>query len=104
MLPAIPRRLSSGAIMSAPAPASGRPLPLAISLRVMPPMPTISPLEAPTSLVDYEVDVAVPETARVRHSMKAQIKMPNVVVEVRTYEWDEPEAVIYDVPVYHVSR
>src|SRR5258708_37382775 len=70
----------------------------------MPPRPIISPPEAPASLVDYEVDVVVPETARVRHTVKAQIKMPDVVVEVRTYEWDEPEAVIYDVPVYHVSR
>jgi AraC family transcriptional regulator len=39
-----------------------------------------------------------------RHTLKAQIKMKDVVLEVRTYEWDEPEGLIYDLPVYHVSR
>jgi AraC family transcriptional regulator len=67
-------------------------------------MPTISPPETPVNLVDYQVDEVVPETARMRHTLKAQIKMKDVVVEVRTYEWDEPEALIYDLPVYHVSR
>ncbi len=65
---------------------------------------TIAPPEPRVSLVDYEVAEVVPETARVRHSVKAQIRLPDVVVEVRTYEWDEPEAIAYDVPVYHVSR
>lgn len=67
-------------------------------------MPPISPPDAPVNLRDYQVDRVVPDTARMRHNLRAQIKMKDVVVEVRTYEWDEPEGLIYDLPVYHVSR
>jgi len=77
---------------------------LAISPRVMSTLDTLSPPESRVSLADYEVAEVVPETARMRHTVKAQVRMPDVLVEVRTYEWDEPEAITYDLPVYHVSR
>jgi AraC family transcriptional regulator len=39
-----------------------------------------------------------------RDRLKAQVRLPDVVVEVRTYEWDESETETFNVPVYHVSR
>ena len=39
-----------------------------------------------------------------RDRLKAQVRLPDVVVEVRTYEWDEDESEVFDVPVYFVSR
>jgi AraC family transcriptional regulator len=44
------------------------------------------------------------ESAAMRDRLKAQVRLPDVVVEVRTYEWDAPEIEVFDVPVYHVSR
>ncbi len=39
-----------------------------------------------------------------RDRLKAQVRLPDVVVEVRTYEWDRPETELFNLPVYHVSR
>ncbi len=39
-----------------------------------------------------------------RQELKAQVTLPGVTVEVRSYEWDRPESWVMDAPNYRVSR
>jgi AraC family transcriptional regulator len=39
-----------------------------------------------------------------RDQLKAQIARRDVTVEVRSYEWDEPETRLFEVPAYRVSQ
>jgi AraC family transcriptional regulator len=40
----------------------------------------------------------------VKDRLKAQVRLPQGRIEVRTYEWGKHETNVFNVPVYHVSR
>jgi AraC family transcriptional regulator len=39
-----------------------------------------------------------------RQELKAQVNLPGVTLEVRSYEWDRPESWVMNTPSYRVSR
>src|SRR5512142_2737867 len=39
-----------------------------------------------------------------RKLLKAQLALTDVTVEVKSYEWDQPESKVFELPYYRVSR